>query len=152
MDGAVKRCSRCGETKPEDDFHWMTKPTRRMSYCKACRARVDRGNKLKSLYGITLEQYELLLRLQEGSCAICNTPPEPGKNLVVDHDHACCPGGRSCGRCLRGLLCHSCNLSIGTMRDSTLLMLSAIDYIEQGSLDIWLLLHREGDGDACTDE
>jgi hypothetical protein len=26
-----------------------------------------------------------------------------------DHDHACCPGHRSCGRCLRGLLHPNCN-------------------------------------------
>ena len=138
----MKRCSRCGETKPEDDFHWMTHPTRRMSYCKTCRARIDRGNKLKNLYGITLAQYEKLLELQGGMCAICDAVPD-GKNLAVDHDHSCCPGGRSCGRCIRGLLCHSCNLSIGRLGDNKAVLHSAIDYIEHGPLDLWLWLDEE---------
>ena len=36
------------------------------------------------------------------------------RNLSVDHDHACCPtGGRSCGKCARGLLCVRCNSCLG---------------------------------------
>lgn len=60
------------------------------------------------------------------TCAICHadlvTPIRgtDGKyraRLVVDHDHACCPGPTSCGRCIRGLLCLDCNLMIGQGRD-----------------------------------
>lgn len=49
-----------------------------------------------------------MLQEQGGVCAICKQPPRRNK-LHVDHDHSCCPGKRSCGRCIRGLLCASCN-------------------------------------------
>ena len=68
------------------------------------------------LYGITEEQYDALLEAQGGGCAICNRTQEEnfgGRYLSVDHDHACCPGKRSCGQCIRGLLCHRCNNNMG---------------------------------------
>jgi hypothetical protein len=68
--------------------------------------------RLANVYGITLEQYDALVERQGGVCAICQRPPAEGKNLDVDHDHACCPDvrrARGCGGCVRGLLCKSCN-------------------------------------------
>lgn len=38
--------------------------------------------------------------------------------LVVDHDHTCCPGAHSCGRCVRGLICRDCNSAAGLLVDS----------------------------------
>lgn len=37
--------------------------------------------------------------------------------LVVDHDHACCPGDHSCGKCVKGLICFDCNTALGLLRD-----------------------------------
>lgn len=62
---------------------------------------------------ITEADYQALLDAQDGRCAICFAVD---KRLVVDHDHDCCNQGkfvRTCGFCIRGLVCHGCNMLIG---------------------------------------
>ena len=67
---------------------------------------------LKHRYGVTPEWYDAKLAEQDGCCAICKHKPN-GEKLSVDHDHKCCSGRRSCGKCLRGLLCQPCNATLG---------------------------------------
>ena len=88
-----------------------------------------RSNGLKHKYGMTPEQYAELLAKQGGGCAICEQPPV-GRQLDVDHDHSCCPGIRSCGACVRGLLCSPCNRAVGYFRDNPALLRQAITYLE----------------------
>jgi hypothetical protein len=52
-----------------------------------------------------------LLDKQHGKCALCSA--ELNGSFHVDHDHGCCPGVRSCGACVRGILCQSCNFMEG---------------------------------------
>lgn len=52
---------------------------------------------------------------QDNACAICRKPTT--RVLSVDHDHACCPGERSCGECVRGLLCVMCNRMLTALED-----------------------------------
>ena len=57
----------------------------------------------------------------DGKCAICGTTdPNTGKGAAfhVDHDHRCCPGRTSCGKCVRGILCQLCNRIIGMLHDN----------------------------------
>lgn len=62
-------------------------------------------------YRMTVEDLQRMEAEQGGECAICWAPPP----LDVDHDHACCPGdGQTCGHCVRGLLCRSCNVRLTT--------------------------------------
>ncbi|MFD1083921.1 endonuclease VII domain-containing protein [Micromonospora andamanensis] len=90
-----------------------------------------RENRLWSLYRITPEKYDEMLKAQDGVCAICGEGPGK-KALHVDHDHACCPGKESCGKCVRGLLCYRCNAGIGLLRDSPEIMRAAVAYIKGG--------------------
>jgi hypothetical protein len=64
--------------------------------------------KLIGKFNMTPEQYDELLQKQNGVCAICKVKPEK-RLLAVDHDRGCCPGWKSCGKCVRGLLCMVCN-------------------------------------------
>lgn len=79
----------------------------------------EAGN-LKIRYGLTKEDYSRMLAEQGGKCAnpqCGNTPLDIGRRLHVDHDHSCCPGWKSCGKCVRGLLCPSCNSALGYVDD-----------------------------------
>jgi hypothetical protein len=67
-----------------------------------------------SLYGLTQEDFGRLLEKQGGGCGMCATHFEDGQRIHVDHDHRCCKAkNRSCGKCVRGLLCHTCNIAVG---------------------------------------
>ena len=67
-----------------------------------------------SRYGLTQENFDRLLEEQDHACAMCHTAFDDGQPMFIDHDHACCPDEkRSCGKCVRGLLCLSCNTALG---------------------------------------
>ena len=67
-----------------------------------------------SSYGLTQEQFDRLLDAQQHTCGMCHEPFEERQLIHVDHDHACCrEKNRSCGECIRGLLCHTCNIALG---------------------------------------
>ena len=82
-------------------------------------------------YNITIEEYRAILAEQDFRCGICHIPQDSlDYRLCVDHDHDCCRGDRSCGDCIRGLLCRRCNLLIGMAGDDEFLLLNAICYLE----------------------
>lgn len=43
--------------------------------------------RLQKTYGITLAEYNQMLKDQNGTCWICNVPPKENRRLHVDHDH-----------------------------------------------------------------
>lgn len=90
-------------------------------------------------YGLTPADYDRMLRDQGGGCAICGTT-EPGnsKHFHVDHDHSCCDvKGKSCGKCVRGLLCNACNTGLARFQDSPRLLEEAASYlVERGILNL----------------
>lgn len=84
-------------------------------------------------YGITRERYDQMVVTQQGLCANprCDNPL-----AHVDHDHSCCDTTgtkkeKTCGRCVRGLLCRDCNLILGISGDSIERLLGAVEYLQQ---------------------
>lgn len=85
-----------------------------------------KSSQLKYHFGITIEDYNIILTRQRGVCAICGSPNRYKKNkkismLVVDHCHETDK--------VRGLLCDACNLAIGLLKDDARLMRRAIKYL-----------------------
>lgn len=134
----MKTCGKCGQSKTLGSFSRASKNKDGLQYaCKACNklyreenrdrsneylrdyyVRTGRNRRIARQYKVDQDWYERTLREQDGSCAICGVEPIPGKHLFIDHDHSCCdtgPKGRrkTCGKCVRGLLCMGCNISLG---------------------------------------
>lgn len=83
-------------------------------------------------HNITLAAFDALLETQGHRCACCGAPDPGGVyGWCVDHDHACCPGDRSCGRCIRGLICGPCNKGLGHFKDSIETMQAGIRYLQR---------------------
>lgn len=84
-------------------------------------------------YGLTLKGYDRILVQQGGVCATCGAEPGSkranGKRLSVDHDHTCCPAKKSCGECVRGLICDSCNIALGRVQDDIQILLRMVAYL-----------------------
>lgn len=74
---------------------------------------------MKYKYSITYEDYLLLLEKQGGVCDICGTDDPRGRGKFhIDHDHSCCSTEKTCGKCIRSLLCSSCNRKLGILENS----------------------------------
>lgn len=85
-------------------------------------ARYKARVRLLARYGMTIIDYVCLLRKQGGVCAITGRPPNPGRNLNVDHDH-------KTGK-VRGLLSFFANRRLlGRGREDPLMHRRAADYL-----------------------
>lgn len=143
-----KLCGKCKNTKPVDQFDRNRRRKDGLqNRCRACLKEINRdwyaqnkdraaelarawaadnpdlvkaaGRKghLKKMYGLTLEDYDQLLEAQGGEC-VCGAVEDP---LHVDHDHGT-------GE-VRGLLCGSCNRTLGMASDSPERLLALVEYL-----------------------
>lgn len=81
-----------------------------------------------SAHGLTRTERDYIETIQLGRCPVCLDPLS--RNAQVDHDHSCCPGEKSCGNCVRGIVHGRCNMivgkfEIGALRDPELIELAA---------------------------
>lgn len=113
-----EKCSAAAERQKRKSLETAESRSRDISYRYAWR--------LKAKYGMTVEEYQTLLKIQNHRCAICSRAQEDTKDgyLVVDHDHN--------GGAWRGLLCRPCNAAIGGLGDSPELLRAAAEYLEKG--------------------
>lgn len=82
----------------------------------------SRGWMLKHRYGISLSDFENILKQQDNSCAICKRSAEDTTyHFHVDHCHAT-------GK-VRGLLCAPCNVYLGYTKDNAVVYANALNYL-----------------------
>jgi hypothetical protein len=143
---ATKICVACGIEKPTTDFYADKRLAKGVQCrCKMCMS--DYGKERYKInpapqqrnnitrYGITMERYDEMFEAQGGVCASCGQPETATRKgvvirMAIDHDHSCCPGGKACGDCVRGLLCANCNHMIGNAEDDTDRLIEAVRYLE----------------------
>jgi Recombination endonuclease VII len=110
-------CTLCSKTIKRKD-----KGRQGYGYCRTC----YKIYRTAFTHNITPERYVEMRSSQGGKCAM---PHCQRTNLVIDHDHSCCAGARSCGRCVRGLICYACNAALGMAGDDPLLMGDWVRYV-----------------------
>ena len=127
-----KVCAKCKIKKIVDLFYKSKSGAfGRSGQCKDCTNKNHKdkycpqkayAKALKGKYNLTIADYDQLLLNQGNSCAICSGT-ETGHlgRFVVDHDHVT-------GK-IRGLLCWSCNVGIGHLKDNPKILVSAANYL-----------------------
>lgn len=140
-------CYTCKTAKPEDEYHWQVRGVKRKGVCKECHRAYRRahylenqqkyidkakawtaaqGGRIQEKYRLDPKAFEALRERHSGLCWACREAP----GQVVDHDHGCCASNtRTCGKCVRGWLCHPCNKGLGFFRDDPKRLQAAIDYL-----------------------
>jgi predicted transcriptional regulator len=123
------KCTRCLKEKDISEFR-LSNLQQSKFMCIECTDKEQHVLQLNRK-GVSKEQYDNMLKNQNGVCAICSSPTGHwSKNkrrarLAVDHDH-------KTGN-LRGLLCGNCNRGLRWFRDSKELLLKAVRYLESSS-------------------
>jgi hypothetical protein len=80
---------------------------------------------LKRTYGLSVEDYNSMLKIQKYKCATCgilDKDTQMGK-LFVDHCHK--TGS------IRGLLCSKCNSALGLVNENIEILTNLISYIKE---------------------
>lgn len=101
-------CLTCQRWQPWDRFSRDDRRTSgKSSNCLDC----AHWRSVRSWSSLTREEWEWLHESQQRRCALCDE--YCFANLCVDHDHSCCGKVKACKKCIRGMLCRTCNRMLG---------------------------------------
>jgi hypothetical protein len=139
--GAVKENPRC-QTDEERVVREKAAASRYKEKYPERLQQTYRSSKLKGRFNLSMDQYAWLQSTQNSLCFLCNQPEtrvhQSGtvNHLSIDHDHRCCSeGGKSCGKCIRHLLCTMCNTILGYVEAKPVLLPRFADYVDRRPLD-----------------
>lgn len=123
--GLASYCKKCASQKYKN---WFSIPENKAKRALGKRvktpedSRKRRNQRLKKEYGMTVEDYDRMLKKQDNKCAICGTDKPAGKGkLYIDHNHTT--------NQVRDLLCIHCNNLIGHCFESKERLQLAIEYL-----------------------
>jgi hypothetical protein len=89
-------------------------------WCRICRNQSTRKHQLKWRYGISPSDKDLMLEKQNFKCAACDQSFDVTDRSCVDHCHN--------SGTVRGVLCTSCNMSLGLMKENPDLIMKLAEY------------------------
>lgn len=139
---ALYKCRTCGDDNLlADEMRWI----HRYTYdCKKCFSKIkkeyydknikefrkteegkrwSRNKTFKNKYGITIEDYELMIKNQNNCCLICKKEFSGNIRPDVDHHHGT--------KKVRGILCHICNLTLGYLREDENHIWNILEYLKR---------------------
>lgn len=112
-------CASCQSYVPVNHFG------KGQTQCRGCVNAKSHEKTLEKTYGIDKAEYDRLLALQGGKCAICGRKPTGERRLAVDHNHQTSQ--------VRGLLCsgeYGCNKGLlGSAHDDPRMLWNAYVYL-----------------------
>jgi hypothetical protein len=83
------------------------------AHCGCLRSNKTVPHRMRT-YKLSPQDILVGLDMQRWRCPWCELPLRE-EELVVDHDHAHCPGPKTCGTCVRGFLHRVCNAELGIL-------------------------------------
>ena len=143
----VKVCNKCHQEKDLQDFcKGKEYKDGRRNVCKRCHTnyminyyknnpeKTAEKNRMNTKFvpswkrhHITEDVFNSMMKKYGGMCHSCKRQ----KATVIDHDHSCCKTNRSCGKCVRGVLCQKCNIALGLLFDDRKNIVSLLQYIDR---------------------
>ena len=132
------KCIECKELKSVDEFSKSNNKAGHRHKCRICWNKYMKEYYLKNptkynqqkryvkvndkfshhsynRHGLTEPEFLAMYNKFDGKCWSC----KDSNITCIDHDHRCCPHrNKSCGKCIRGLLCGGCNTALGHLYDS----------------------------------